>query len=183
MEQYQVVMEGKSDVLLLRAILNIPADDPKVTFVAAGGWSSADSYARTVLIQDKANIALVVDADSTHAADASNRRLFLERSLGDVTLHKKFCVVVIEPEIETLLFQDHFILEQVVGRRVSDREYKLAASKPKAVLTDILGSSNLYTTLEDNLSRIDFTPLAHNSYVQQLQSFLPRSKRKASAVR
>ena len=183
MERYQIVTEGQSHVLLLQALLGISPDHPQITFMAAGGWSGADSYARTVLIQDEANVALVVSADTTRSDEAESRRCFLQHSLGDVTLHKKFCVLVIEPQIEALLFQERSLVEQLVGKRISDAEWKRAASKPREVLTEALRPLAVQEAMETRLSRIDFASLAHNPLMQELKNFLPRARKKVLVAR
>ena len=50
MKRCVVVTEGEGDACLLRALLGVEADDPEVAVVAAGGWSAADSLARSYLV-------------------------------------------------------------------------------------------------------------------------------------
>ena len=138
MKPYLVVTEGQSNILLLQAILNIRQDDPQIAFFAAGGWSSADSYARTRLMLNEANVAVVVNADTFKPEEAEGRRQFLHRSLGDVTINKKYSVTVIAPEIEALWFREPCLLEQLVCRPVSEVEMMKARYEPKKVLERLL---------------------------------------------
>ncbi len=183
MKPYQVVTQSQANVLLLQAILNIPDDDPQIEFVAAGGWSRVDSYARTLLIEDKANVAVVVDADTTDPNNVDSRRRFLHRSLGEVKIHRNFHVAVIVPEIEALLFQEHSILKHFVGKPVSDTDIVSANWEPKKVLGRILPSYNDAQFFQSRLSGIDLSPLANNASMEKLKTFLSHSRQAATAAR
>lgn len=183
MKPYQVVTQTASDVLLLQAILDIRPDDPKIAFVAAGGWSSADTYSRTRLMLDEANVAIVVGADTFNSDEAEGRREFLHRSLGDVTLHKKYCVAVIAPDIEALLFRERSLLEQLVGREVSELELVRAEYEPKRVLQSLLHPVSLADAFTDRLPRIDTSSLANDPELRALKKFLPRVRQNAPALR
>ena len=51
MNHYTVVTQGEDARLLLETLLDIAPDDSRVRVVAAGGWSGADSYARSLLMR------------------------------------------------------------------------------------------------------------------------------------
>ena len=55
MKRYTVVTEGPQDVLILRTLLGADATRDEVQFISAGGYSSADSLARSILILDFCN--------------------------------------------------------------------------------------------------------------------------------
>lgn len=114
MKKYKVITERKEDALLLRALRDIAAHDTQITVESTGGWSVADSYARSVLVMNEADVALVVDADSTDPSVVEDRIRFLHHSLSSIPSHKKFHITVIEPDIVSLLFQDRFLLEELI---------------------------------------------------------------------
>src|SRR5207244_323692 len=99
-----------SDATLLRWLLADVANDPHVEFSAAGGWSGADSFARSLRIVGRGSVALVVDSDTTDSNLVEERRRFLQHSLREVRPGNDFLVVVIAPEIEGLLFRDRELL-------------------------------------------------------------------------
>lgn len=103
-----VVCEGPADALLLRRLLEpeVPGDDSRVHIIEAGGWSLADSTARSILAVRHEPVALVVDADGTSPEVVEERRRFLEESLGAVsTSPNLFRVFLFVPEMEAIVFQ------------------------------------------------------------------------------
>src|SRR5258708_32327690 len=110
MRHSTIVTEGEQDRLLLQALLNIEADDPDIRVMAAGGWSSADSLARSFLVRGEDNVALVVDADTTDPDLVEERKRFLLRSLGSLSSSADWRIFVIAPEIEALLFRDRNVV-------------------------------------------------------------------------
>ena len=131
MSQFTVVTEGKQDVALLKAFLDVTDDNTNVRFVAAGGWSSADALARSFLAHGDTHVALVVDADTTDPNLVEDRKRFLHRSLSEIPSSAMLWkVFVIEPEIEKLLFEDRSVVEALVGT-ISDTEFISASFEPR----------------------------------------------------
>lgn len=182
MGRYVLVTEGPTDAVILRSILKISPDDPCIIIEAAGGWSSADSYARTVLVENEADVALVVDADSTDPNIIEDRKRFLQRSLGSIPTRKKFRIVVIEPDITYLLFKDRTVLHQLVGRPVEDTDYVAASFDARRVLTRLLGPGNAMQILRDRLAEVDLSFLANDPVLRDLKNFLHITQQREPAA-
>lgn len=134
MKKTYVITEGDSDRLLLEILLEVSPDRPDVQVVAAGGWSSADSLARSVLATSEHRAAIVVDADTIDSVQADYRRRFLHHSLGEAGLPSRWRVVVIVPEIEVLLFKDPHLLQQMTGGQVDPTDLVRGLYEPRKIL-------------------------------------------------
>ena len=88
MNHYTVVTQGEDARLLLETLLDIAPDDSRIRVVAAGGWSGADSYARSLLMHNIENVALVVDAGGSDPKQVEYRKHFLRGSLGEIYSEK-----------------------------------------------------------------------------------------------
>lgn len=165
-----VITEGESDVILLKALVGRKNED--IEFVKAGGWSGADSLARSYLADGRHNVALIVDADAYEPEQVEERRKFLRASLGSVALRTRWEVFVVAPEIEALLFADRHALEDLVGQTVSDAEFQEGKFEPKKVLMSLLSGKNRASFFRDRLAKIDLTPLQNQGQVKHLRSFL-----------
>ncbi|MDQ2730889.1 MAG: hypothetical protein M3Y56_04455, partial [Armatimonadota bacterium] len=180
---FTVVTEGLHDVALLQAILNISSEDPKIKFVAAGGWSSADSLARSYLVSGGTKVVLVVDADSSDTNQVEARRNFLKGSLGEIASPTMWTVVVIAPEIEALLFQDRKVIEAIAGRPVSDTEFVTGSFEPKRVLQQLLRGKPLTEVYTRMLKDLDLTRIMEASPIRELQSMIKGSEIKNGSRR
>lgn len=131
-----VVCEGLADQLLLEGILKdeFLTDGTEVVVVRGGGWSGAESMARSILAVRQAPVALVVDADSSDPQLTREREAFLNASLGE--FRSRFQVFVVVPEIEVLLFKSPELLERA-GLELSERDLLRAQYEPKRVLNEL----------------------------------------------
>ena len=171
MNKFMIVTEGKQDVALLKAILNLD-DDDNVEFFPAGGWSSADSFARSVLIHGDKKVALVLDADTTDHVMAQDKKKFLNRSLGEIASPTNWKVFMPEPAIEILLFKDRRVIEAVLGRPISDVDFTRAAFTPEAVLEELFKGKDLQDVYNEELRGLDLSPLREISLIKELMAFL-----------
>jgi hypothetical protein len=183
MNRFTVVTEGKHDVALLKTLLNITDDNTNVKFVAAGGWSSADSLARSYLIHGDTNVALVVDADTTDPSQVEDRKRFLHMSLGEISSSAMWKVFVIDPEIERLLFEDHDVVEALVGRPISDTDFVSASFEPKAVLQRLLHGQSLTEVYNRILGRLDLSRIRKATPIPELLAFINREGSKTASRR
>lgn len=174
-----VVTEGENDILLLKALVGETGTTTE--FVKAGGWSGADSLARSYLVDGQHDVALVVDADSYDERMVEERRRFLMHSMESVALRTRWQVSVIAPEIEALLFEDRQTLEKLIGRAVSASELQEAKFEPKKVLMRLLLPKNRAHFFRERLPQVDLTPLQNQREVAHLRQFLKETQRKAVA--
>src|SRR5579871_3419751 len=104
-----LVAEGDADIILIKHLIEENGVlGPK--YMAAGGWSSADSLARSVLTNPNTKVAIIVDADSSDPNLIEERKRFLQRSLGQIADKARWRVIVIAPEVERILFDNRNIL-------------------------------------------------------------------------
>ena len=173
-----LVTEGEADILLLKALVGEAGATTE--FVKAGGWSGADSLARSYLIDGQHDVALVVDADSYDEHMVEERRRFLTQSLEAVALRTRWQVFVIAPEIEGLLFKDRLLLEQLLKRPVSEATFQQGKFEPKKVLMHLLSGQSQTQFYQNSLAKFDLTPLQGQAEVETLRRFLKGSLRKAA---
>ena len=172
MSRFTIVTEGEQDVALLKALLNVPDNDANVTFIANRGWSSADTYARSLLIRGDTNVVLVVDADSTDPNLVEHRRRFLHGSLGEIASSCLWKVYVIEPEIEGLLFKDRAVVEALVGHPISDTDFIAATWEPKAILQRLMHGKSLTTVYDSRLGDLDLSGIRKVHPIPEILAFL-----------
>lgn len=174
-----VVTEGESDILLLKALIGEASDTAK--FVKAGGWSSADSLARSYLVDGQHDVVLVVDADSYDLSMVEERRRFLNFSLASVALRTHWQVIVIAPEIEALLFEERHLLEQIVGKPVSESSFQQGKFEPKKVLMRLISGQSLTQFYQERLPKFDLTLLQNQPEIERLRTFLEGTLKKVAA--
>ena len=179
MNHFTVVTEGETDRVLLQTLLDIPPNDDYFRVVAAGGWSSADSYARSLLLRGEDHVALVVDADSNDAKQVESRRSFLQQSLKSIPSMGKRKVLVIEPEIEALIFRDHDVVEAMVGHSLSEIDLLRSSYEPKKVLTDLIQPRSLLETYRRLLPQLHLSSLRNEPEIRELKIFLENAKQRS----
>src|SRR5437870_5769095 len=138
-----LVTQGPAEVALLRGVLGVGEDEPQIKLVAAGGWSSADSLARSVLATGRGDVALIVDAEAIAPHVVGERKHFLEWSLRSIASPARRLIVVIEPEIAAILFKDRQVVEGLVGGRVADTDLVRGEYEPRKVLGALLSNASL----------------------------------------
>ncbi len=154
-----VVAEGKTDTLVLQHLLEpeVPRGDARVRIIGAGGWSLADSTARTILAVHREPVALVVDADATSPDRVDERRQFLEWSLRSVASSPSlFRVFLFVPQMEALFFEGD-IPKQLRRHFKPGVRYPLTAEMkleakyaPRRVLEEVgLGADRLARVLHE----------------------------------
>ncbi len=175
MKPCKVVTEGETDLLILQALLEISHRNRPVEFMAAGGWSGADSLARSILVRGESDVALVVDADSTDLDRIEARRQFLQMSLGSVASHSEWRVFVMVPETEGLLFIDQHVLENLIGHNVIGNILDRGRLKPKKMLQELTGrelSLEFYQDLLPRLRSMDLSRIRNQSPLAELAAFV-----------
>lgn len=181
MNEPVIVTEGPTDAAILRAILASVPDLPEYETVAAGGWSAADSLARSYLLIGKNDVALVVDADSRDPNVVEDRKRFLRRSLASVPSRTRFEVVVMEPTIESLLLEDRNDLEVLAGKSVSDSLLSWKDLDPNRAISDLFPSGSLIAALEKHRGQVGFAKARQRAEIEMLVRFL-RSRSSTAAA-
>lgn len=182
MKRCVVVTEGPSDEILIRHLLRLENSDPHIKVVAAGGWSAADSLARSFLARGSGDVALIVDADATDEPLVEERRHFLEGSLAAIASAGRFRVVVVAPELEAVLFQDPDVLEAIVRRPVSPSDLIRGHYEPKKVLLDLLGGVSRTEAFKERLPSLNLDRIRDHPAIQELSGFVQQSLARAVAA-
>ncbi len=179
-----IVTEGPAEMRLLQLLLKPELDQAKgrARVIEGGGWSGAESLARSIVVVPQEPAALVVDADTTNPARVKEYRRFLEHSLGSVAPHPLWAVYVVVPEVEVLLTQDLGILEALVGGPVSQEQAIRARYEPKAVLAELMTERGISPDeFARRLRKVDLGPLRRVSPIPELREFLARALQAAPA--
>jgi hypothetical protein len=128
-----IVTEGKTDSLLLERVLT-GFDNLKIK--TGSGYSSALSLASSILIYHKQPVLLLLDADSNEPTEVADRyefvRTYLKRSIPGAV----FKVILFEPELEKIFFEDATVTEHLIGRPLAATELQSAQLHPKRFLQE-----------------------------------------------
>ena len=150
-----------------------------IKYIAAGGWSSADSLARSYLTDPQTRVVLVVDADTSDPNLVEDRKRFLRHSLGQIAQNTRWRVVVIAPETERLLFDNRSILEDLVQHKVTDTEFVEGQYSPNRVLQQLAGLSKMQ--LHERLAKINLDPIKKQPEIQDIRQFFGSKRRRGAA--
>lgn len=173
-----IVTEGESDIIILRTLLEDITST--VQFAKSGGWSAADSLARSYLIDGQYDVALVVDADTYDKQAIEERRQYLTHSLGSVALRNRWQVTVIAPEIEVLFFRDRPSLEHILQKPISDSLFEQGKFEPKKVLAKLFPGQSRLEFLS-RLVKSDLTALRNQEEILSLRRFLKGTPKRVAA--
>jgi hypothetical protein len=170
----RIVVEGRSDAAVLRSLFDMerPERDRAVIIIGKGKGRSA-VVARSILIEDREPVAIVVDADSVDPREVWRVRDELEER---VEQHPDdFRVLLFEPSIEVVFFHDRAWLEGFLGRAVSEADFERGRREPREVLRELLGVKDGPVVTEDFLARLrttDVTPLRSHPVLVELRKFI-----------
>lgn len=155
-----VVTEGTMDASLVERVLAL-AGTREVKVLAARGRSSATSLARSLLANARGRVALLLDSDASDAAAVARQRSDLEALLALVGPSSKFRLVLMVPELETILLRDD-VLMGAGQPRLDEGDRQLAQFEPKNVLERLLKGESRQEFVEGlppaALERIASTP-------------------------
>ncbi len=140
MGKIAIVVEGRTDELILKAVL--PKDiQRKIQFIVGSGRYSAQSIARTILAYDRQPVALILDADTTDESKIKEQITYFQKALGEVATDVPYQAFIIVPQIEVLLFESKSYLEKIAERPISQEEWAYAQTAPKKALERFLGDN------------------------------------------
>lgn len=131
-----LITEGHTDAQILRWCLSNEIDELGLRVLSAGGKSAADSVARTILVARRRPVALAVDADTTDANAAQEKRQFYVQSLKEVAGTTPFAVELFIPTIEVVI-TDSPLLRQLA--RGAQQKTVGETSSPRDILESLAG--------------------------------------------
>jgi hypothetical protein len=172
MSRCNVVVEGPADEVLLRAVLQIPVGNEQVAFLVAGGWSAADSLARSLLANRRGDVAVIVDADSVDPNLVEDRKRFLNHSLASIPTPARRLALVFSPEIEVVLFETKSLVDEFVGSPVSDTDFVQGQYEPKKILEKLIGKATLRRTIAERVLKLNLTPIHNHPLIRELSQFV-----------
>jgi hypothetical protein len=162
MKSLKIVVEGRSDIAILRRLL-IPRESYGFGFYAGGGRLSVTTLGRNILVHEGGPLMIVIDADTLTPKTAAETCDSIRSALRSVSADGSFDVFAFVPELEVLFFEASKVLVQRFGmEKVNELVIERGHYRPKAVLEDILRSVGL--------SREDFYKALSDEDVEELRS-------------
>lgn len=140
MTQTYIVTEHSSDAAIIEKVL------PKqvlhnVKFVDGDSSYGAESMANTLLAAKRLPVALVINAKTNDELMIGERASELNYLLRQASPGIPFKVLIAVPELEVVFFQERSLLEELIGKKLTDLEWQFAQHHPKELLENLLGSS------------------------------------------
>jgi hypothetical protein len=166
-----LVVEGELDAHILRRLL--PVDVVRGTeFVVAQGSYAVQSLATTLLGVRRRPLALVVDADTTNPAAVQEKVDLLRYLVRPAAGNVPYAVFVAVPQIEVVLLHDRSLFERLVGKQLSDLEWRLALLSPKEAINNLIGSSTSIEAIVLRVADDDVKVLRQHPLIKELSDFL-----------
>ena len=131
-----VVTECEADARFLWWALGDAAKS--ASFFDGQGKSAANSRARSILIDDRRPVAVVLDADLFDADAVASQRQFYKDGLDSVAGGVATLALLPAPTLEVVAFYSPRLLKAAVGKRVGERDLLRAKYEPRAVLDRLL---------------------------------------------
>ncbi len=172
----RVVVEGEFDAQFLQRILDA-CQVRDFSISAAGGKSTAASFAMSILASRREPVALVLDADTSDQRAVEEQELIyydLLRSSSRTTPFKIFSAV---PALEVVLFSDREILSKIAGTPVSDLQVRDARDRPGQVLNTLLekgGAQGNHLSLLQHIDDEAGRRLAKHPLLKSIISFVKK---------
>jgi len=165
MIQKIIVTEGKTDGLLLEKMFS---GLNNIKIMAASGYSSALSLASSILSHHKKPVLLLLDADSNDKTDIEKRYQFVENYLNMATPGAIFKVILFEPKMEAVLFEDAKVAEYLKDCPLRKIDFASVRSNPKEWLVLKKTVSDLVLKLNSG----DISRLRQLDIFKRIESFI-----------
>jgi len=168
-----IVTEGEMDRLLWSRIFS---GIKNIKITAGSGYSSALTLASSILTYHKKPVLLLLNADSNDQTDIAERYSFVNSYLGMSTPGAVFKIILFQPELETVFFEDAKVAEHLIGRSLTKPELQLARLHPKQILQEAMSGNYNYRKVISKLNKEDLARLRQLKVVKEIQSFLQAEK-------
>ena len=153
MTKAYVITKGKFGEICLKKALPQKIVDNTV-FTSGPDTYSAQTLAHSILADRRRPVVLVMDANTTHEANISEKNDFLQWFIGSVAGGVPYKIMLVIPQIEIIFFQDRDLLEQLIQRKVSDVEWAVAQFQPRKSLQQLLAQGGNGLTAEKLLDML-----------------------------
>lgn len=172
-DEVRIVVESGIAAVIVRKILTdalgLTSECP-FDFHLSYGRADTVSTARSALASDD-RVALIVDAWGISAAAIEEQRKALETALGE-DAWQKWLVIIVEPAIERLLFEDDALRAALLGSALTAEHAVIASYEPRKVLEQIAPELLQAHVLEQRLAPLDGARLASQPSVRALLDFI-----------
>lgn len=148
-----IVVEGKTDVLILRVLLHNELTNG-MRFFAGQGRESLVTLARNLLVHEGEPVLLVMDIATAEVQSRDEMVAETLRALSTVGAPSMFQVFTFVPEIEIVFFEAPDVLQRVLGTTLPQPALEEARLKPKSVLHGLLDEAKI-PNLEALLRKLD----------------------------
>jgi hypothetical protein len=144
-EKLIIVTEGKTDVLIIRALLNKELTTG-MRFFAAQGRESLVTLGRNLLVHEGDPVFMVMDVATAELPIRDAMVAEAMRALSTIGAPGTFQVFVFTPEIEIVFFEAPDALQRVLGTTLPPPTLKEGQVKPKPVLNRLLAEAKIPNT-------------------------------------
>jgi hypothetical protein len=143
MNNLTIVVEGRSDAILLRRLLSEQKAIP-LRFYAAQGRMSLASLGRNILVHEGAPVLVVMDGDTLNPRNADEACRLVEVLLRRFSAEDQSAAFAFVPESEVVFFEEPSVLVRRFGPEVvSQSMIERGRLQPRAVLGGILKGAGL----------------------------------------
>jgi hypothetical protein len=133
-----VVVEGKSDVELLKRVLGDEVSSRSAQITDGGGRSGAASLATSILAVRRRPVVLVLDADTTEESLVAEQRAYHEYRFRMAGGAREARVVMAVPTLEICLFQAPSVLSNALAIQLGEEQRIKAEYVPSKVLAELV---------------------------------------------
>ena len=137
MNTVHVIVEGTSDQVLLKKLVNDLETTVQIRFHVAGGKPSAHTLARTLQVRLEEPVALVLDADTNDNRMAEEEQSMYESYLNFSSKGVPFTVILVRPCIEAIFFETPEIFSDITGKQIESKYILVGKAAPKQCLREL----------------------------------------------
>jgi hypothetical protein len=149
-----VVVEGSTDVVILRSILGQDLA-ASISFYAGQGRMSLASIGRNILFDEGGPLVLALDSESLNPEHSKEKRLMNEYLLKRMASPEDFKVIVFHPEIEVIFFEAPLALGRLLGQQISEDFIRQGLLIPKHTLDKLLAEASPKRDYDSFVGSID----------------------------
>jgi hypothetical protein len=179
-----IVVKDETDRDVLRSVL-LTEKLANVQFVMSKDRRELSSVATTMLVTERAPLALVWDADATHPDVIQDRREWLDALVTRFALRSiPFRIIMAIPSLEAIFFVRPEILESVAGGKLSDRIILIAKYSAKDALEEfgnVCGKPLDAREIAASLGPAELDMVREHPIIKELTEFLDEAHRFTAA--
>lgn len=144
-----------------------------VKFVNGAGQYGAESMARTLLLDRRRPVLLVIDADTNDPDAIAGYQEDLEFLTRKVAASTLFKILQAVPTIESVFLQDRTLFEQLINHQLTDLEWQLGQKQPKELLDPLPGgATNFVQTTLSQITEPMHCFFRQHPLIQEITAFL-----------